>query len=62
MVPEIDLKEIRRAVAALRENAEKLEKAAGDFPAVWRNAKRILASVRMLEINTSDLFEFEIDD
>jgi hypothetical protein len=44
-------------IKAIREGAETLKDNSGGIPAVERNADRILASVRMLEINVSDLLE-----
>ena len=47
MVQQIDLKK----------TAEELNRIGEDFPAIARNTIRILASVKMLEINISDLIE-----
>jgi hypothetical protein len=42
-------------IRSLREGAEELKVLSGGIQAVERNADRILASVKMLEINISDL-------
>ncbi len=49
------LAELDRSVQAIKEAAFALKRAAGGMQAVERNADRILASTRMLEINVSDL-------
>ena len=38
-------------VAIIRREAEALAQCSSTLPAVWRNALRILANVRMLELN-----------
>ena len=49
------LEELDRSVQEIRRAALKLKAAAGAIQAVERNADRILASTRMLELNVSDL-------
>lgn len=49
------LAELDRSVQTIKEAAFSLKRAAGGMQAVERNADRILASTRMLEINVSDL-------
>lgn len=49
------LVELDESVQAIKEAAFTLKRAAGGVQAVERNADRILASARMLEINVSDL-------
>ena len=39
-----------------------LEKEADDFPAILKNSKRALASLKMMELNISDLVEFGISE
>jgi hypothetical protein len=46
-----DIRSLREKIALLRKTAEELDEAGESFPALQRNARRILASVRMLEIN-----------
>ncbi len=50
-----DLKEMDARIKVIRKAAEELKAMASDFPSVNRNASRILASAKMLEINISDL-------
>jgi len=49
-IGEMDVK-----IRLLRETTQELVDSAGDVEAVRRNAKRILASVRMLELNICDI-------
>lgn len=44
------LKEMKQAAVALKEMGR-------EFPALFRNCDRILASIRMLEINVSDMVD-----
>ncbi len=43
----------------LRQAAESLQKMGKDIPAVTRNTTRILAGIRMLELNISDFTAFD---
>lgn len=53
-----NLKAMAQQIAILKKAAMELKDLAGDsFPAVEKNADRILASVRMLELNVSDIVE-----
>ncbi len=54
MMDDAKIAEMDRKIEALREMVQDLIDSSGDVEAVRRNAKRILASVRMLEINISD--------
>ncbi len=53
------IKEMDAKIKVLRQVAQELLDAAGDVEAVRRNTKRILASVKMLELNICDLCELE---
>ena len=55
MTQQYDIKAMAAKVRALRRNAEALKEISGGIPTVDRNADRILAGVRMLEINISDV-------
>jgi hypothetical protein len=44
-------------IKALRKNAEALKDIAGDFPTVVKNCDRILADVKLLEINVNEAAE-----
>ena len=58
-MPENDLEEIGKKVLSLKDIAKDLDGLSKDFPAVRRNIHRIMASIKMLEINTVDLIENE---
>ena len=53
----IDLDDIDTKIQLMRETAEELKRIGEDFPALARNTVRILASIKMLEINVSDLVD-----
>lgn len=57
MTQQIDLHEINDKIQLMKQTAEELNRIGEDFPAIARNTVRILASVKMLEINISDLVE-----
>ena len=52
-----EIKKIDTRIKAIKRAAEELKKLSGGIQATDRNAERILASVKMLEINVSDLLE-----
>jgi len=52
---EYNLKQIDNKVQKLKKTAEELMEIGGDIEAVKRNLVRILASVKMLELNISDV-------
>ena len=54
MAQEYDIKGMAEKISALRKNAEELKEISGGIQAVDRNADRILANVKMLEISISD--------
>jgi hypothetical protein len=55
MVQQYDIKAMAARIRALRRNAEGLKEISGGMQAVDRNADRILADVKMLEININDV-------
>ncbi|MGD8256294.1 MAG: hypothetical protein PVG70_07055 [Desulfobacterales bacterium] len=59
MTPRIDLDKINTKIQLMKKTAEELNQIGENFPALDRNTVRILASIKMLEINISDLFELE---
>jgi hypothetical protein len=59
MVQQIDLKKLNTKIQLMKKTAEELKQMGEIFPAINRNAVRILASVKMLEINVSDVVELE---
>ncbi len=56
----IDLKQINTKVQLMKDTAKELKHLGEDFPALTRNLVRIEASLKMLEINISDLFELDL--
>jgi hypothetical protein len=54
MTEQYDVKAMASKIKALRRNAETLKEISGGNPSVIKNADRILANVKMLEINISD--------
>jgi len=50
-----DLKELDSKIQSLKKTAEELKQLGEDFPALYRNVSRVLASIKMLELNVSDL-------
>ena len=55
MMNQREMKKMDTRVKTIKKAAEELKALSGNIPAVDRNAARILASVKMLEINVSDL-------
>lgn len=53
----IDMEGLHLNIQRVRQAAEELKRLGEDFPAVARNAERILASLKMLEINVSDIVD-----
>lgn len=54
-----DTEGMNARILAIKENAAELSRMADEFPAVYRNTVRILASVKMLELNLTDLVDLE---
>ncbi len=50
------IKDLDKKIQLLKKTAEEINKKAVNFPAVVKNTSRILASIKMLEINISDYF------
>ena len=57
MTQEYDIEAITAKIRALRENAEELKQLAAGIPTVDKNVDRILANVRMLEVNISEVVD-----
>ena len=55
----IDIKQINSKVQLMKDTARDLKAMGDDFPALTRNLVRIEASLKMLEINISDLVELD---
>ena len=59
MMTPIDLKKIDEKIQLMKSIAQELNRLGDNFPALARNSVRILASIKMLEINISDLVELD---
>jgi hypothetical protein len=59
MNPRIDLNEINAKIQLMKQAAAELNRIGENFPALARNTVRILASIKMLEMNISDLVELD---
>jgi hypothetical protein len=57
MNPTLDMERMHLSIQCARQAVEELKRLGEDFPAVARNAERILASLQMLEINVSDILD-----
>jgi len=62
MIPVNELKKMNVKIKTLRDTAEELKSMAQDIPAVTKNTARLLASVKMLEMNISDCIDPDILD
>jgi len=54
MQPSIDMDNLNLNIRSARKAVEELKRLGENFPAVARNAERMLASLKMIEINVSD--------
>ena len=59
MMTQKDLKDIDEKIQVMKRTAQELNRLGDNFPALARNTVRILASIKMLEINISDLVELD---
>ena len=50
-----EIKKLDTRIQTIKKAAQELKRLSGRIPAIERNAVRILASVKMLEINVSDV-------
>jgi prefoldin subunit 5 len=57
-MPDVNIKDLDQSIRQLRQLAEELKGKAGGIQAIERNLDRILASIKMLELNISDVKEF----
>ncbi len=55
MTPERDIEIMAEKIQLIKESATELSRISGGIQAVDRNVDRILATVKMLEINISDV-------
>lgn len=54
-----DVKDMAEQIEKIKKETIRLEEMAGDIQCVDRNVERIMASIKMLEINISDLVNIE---
>jgi archaellum component FlaC len=54
-----NLNEINEKIRRLKQTAQDLNRDADDFPALSKNTARILASIKMLELNISDVVDLQ---
>jgi hypothetical protein len=57
MTEEFDIKAMSEIVRSLRQDTERLKEIGAGMPVIQKNADRILADIRMLEININDVVE-----
>jgi len=55
-----DLNGVNDKILKIKQLLIELETEAEQFPALARNSKRALASIKMLELNISDMIEFDL--
>ena len=60
MLNENELKKIDEKIKLLSNTAKELKILAENIPAITRNTTRLLASVKMMELNISDCIDFDI--
>jgi hypothetical protein len=53
----IDIKKMAQKISSIKKEVNELKAMSGGIQAVDKNIDRILASIKMLEINISDLLE-----
>ena len=58
----IDLNAIHTKIQEIKKAVEELKQLGNKIPAVSRNADRILASIKMLEINVTDCVDLDLPD
>jgi hypothetical protein len=61
VVKEYKIGEMAKKIRVLKQTAVELKRISGGIQAVDRNVDRILASIKMLEINISDLADIGDD-
>ncbi|MBC2705804.1 hypothetical protein [Desulfobacula sp.] len=57
-----DLTVVNDKILKIKQLLTELEIEAEQFPALSRNSKRALASIKMLELNISDIVAFDLTD
>lgn len=59
MTQQTQLVEIDDKIQTMKKAALELQGMADDFPALSRNVSRILSSIKMLELNVSDILDLQ---
>lgn len=57
MKSSIDMNRLNLNIESARKAIEELKRLGEDFPSVARNAERMLASLKMIELNVSDVMD-----
>ena len=57
--PQNNLNDINSKIQLLKQTAKELSRDADEIPALSRNTARILTSVKMLELNITDIINFK---
>ena len=52
---DVKIKDLDKSIQRMRQLAEELKRKGGSIQAVERNVNRMLASIKMLELNISDI-------
>jgi hypothetical protein len=58
MEHKIDVQNMDKKIQLLKEISEDILKEAENFPSLYRNCRRILANIKMLELNVSDINDY----
>ena len=56
-----DIHSIDRNIQVIKKAAEELKMLSDNFPAIERNADRILASLKVMEVNVSDVLYLDVE-
>jgi hypothetical protein len=59
MTKQTDLAEMDNKIQTMKKAALDLKGMADQFPAVSRNVSRVLSSIKMLELNVSDILDLK---
>lgn len=57
MASQIDLQKLDEQIQNLKQAAQALNQMSDEFPAIKRNTARVLSSIKMMEINVSDIID-----
>jgi hypothetical protein len=61
MTTRVDIEKLDEKIRQLKQTALELNEMGSEFPAVKRNTARVLASIRMMEINVCDVAGLAVD-